>query len=468
MSAQPSTVPQFPDNRRESFLERPLPSSDESERVILGAILLDNSVIAQVAETLLPDEFYSPFHRMVYKGMLSLFQQGKTIDPILINEELKHIGDITFMGGISTITNLTFGLPHFTKIDEYIRIVQDHAKRRNLARACAALQASALDETLSAQELFDRAEQEIFSLSHEKTKHVAEDVRSLIHTVAVKHRDIAERIVRGEKLAVGVTTGLADLDKITGGWRRGDLIIMAGRPSMGKTSLGVQCAVRAAMSDDDEYKTAIFSLEMTKEQLANRILCGEARVDSFRWQQGYARTAEFERVAEAVGEFPFGRCFIDDEAGITPMQLRAKCRRLITEHKRLDLVVVDYLGMMNPSTKVRNQSLVQQIGDITKELKAVAKDLDLPILVLSQLSRAPEGRNPPRPILSDLRDSGAIEQDADVVLFVYREEYYEQLRTEENNGLAEIIVAKQRNGPTDTVATAFLREFTRFENFVQG
>lgn len=466
MSAQPSTVPQFPDNRRESFLERPLPSSDESERVILGAILLDNSVIAKVAETLLPDEFYSPFHKIVYKGMLSLFQQGKTIDPILINEELKRIGDITFMGGISTITNLTFGLPHFTNIDEYIRIVQDHAKRRNLARACAALQASALDETLSAQELFDRAEQEIFSLSHEKTKHVAEDVTVLLNSTAVKYKDITERIARGEKVAVGVTTGLADLDAITGGWRRGDLIIMAGRPSMGKTSLGVQCAVRAAMSNEDNYKAAVFSLEMTKEQLANRILCGESRVNGFQWQKGWVRRDGWQRVAETVNNFPFGRLFIDDEAGITPMQLRAKCRRLITEHKRLDLVVVDYLGLMNPSTKVRNQSLVQQIGDITKELKAIAKDLDVPILVISQLSRAPEARNPPKPILSDLRDSGAIEQDADVVLFIYREEYYN--KTDENAGLAEVIVAKQRNGPTDTVATAFLREFTRFENFVQG
>ncbi len=464
MSTQPTSVPQFPDNRRENFLERPLPSSDESERVILGAILLDNSVIAKVAETLLPEEFYSPFHRMVYKAMLSLFQQGKRIDPILIGENIKEQGDVTFLGGVSTITNLTFGLPHFTDIDKYIEIVQDKAKRRDFARHCAAMQVAALDESLPSDQLFDNAEQELFKLNHQKNKHVAEDATALLNKTAVKHKEITERIARGEKFAVGVTTGLTDLDEILGGWRRGDLIVLAGRPSMGKTSLGVQCAVRAAMSDQDNYKAAVFSLEMTKEQLANRILCGEARVSGTQWQRGWVRTEGWERVAETVGTFPFGRLFVDDEPGITPMQLRAKCRRLITEHKRLDLVVVDYLGLMNPSTKVRNQSTVQTIGDITKELKAVAKDLDVPILVLSQLSRAPEGRNPPKPILSDLRDSGHIEQDADVVLFIYREEYYD--KTDENAGLAEIIVAKQRNGPTEDVKTAFLREFTRFENFI--
>ena len=234
---------------------------------------------------------------------------------------------------------------------------------------------------------------------------------------------------------------------------------------MGKTSFGVQNAVSAALSEQDNYVSAIFSLEMTKEQLASRILCGEARVNSFQWQKGWVDVSGWERIAGVVSDFPLGRLYIDDEAGITPMQLRAKCRRIIAEKKRLDLVVVDYLGLMRPSVHVKNQGPVQVISAITAELKAIAKDLQVPIVALCQLSRSPEARNPPIPILSDLRDSGSIEQDADVVLFLYRESYYH--KTDDNAGLADVIVAKQRNGPTDTVCTAFIKEYTRFENFIK-
>lgn len=448
----------FPTNR-EAYLEKPLPSSEESERVILGSILLDNDVMPQAAETLTPGDFYSPLNRRVFAAMLALFQRQSKIDPILIGEELKKEGSLESIGGTSTITNLTFGLPHFSNLDEYIKVVSDKATIRQIIRITDAIKGRALAEEDDIDVIKDEAERSIFEVCESG---IAKEKPQIISELAFTSlTNKAELIKSGVKMS-GIPTGLKDLDQHIGGWKAPDLTILAGRPSMGKTALGTQFAMRAAT---DGRVVAFFSLEMSKEQLVSRIMCSEAKVSLFRYNNAYVMDGEWSRLKEAYEfELRERKLFIDDEPAISPMKLMAKCRRIYAEQKRLDLVVVDYLGLMSGST--RTESRLQEVSAISRELKAVAKHLSVPVIALSQLSRAPEGRTDKRPINSDLRESGSIEQDADNTLFVFREEYYG--RTDTNAGIAEIIIGKQRNGPTGTIKTAWQGEYTRFENLYGG
>jgi replicative DNA helicase len=449
----------FPDNRREQYLEKPLPSSEDSERVILGAILLDNAVIAQAVEHLRPEDFYSPQNRRVFAAMIALFEKQKQIDPILIGEELKKEGSLDAMGGIATITNLTFGLPHFSDVEEYIKVVKDKAVVRNLIRTCNAITSEALAEEDDAEVILDHAEQLIFALAEARTRQSFSRVAPVAERVLARVQEYA----KGEGTGItGLSTGFRELDEMTSGLQRTDLVIVAGRPSMGKTALCLTLAQNAALYS--KAVVAVFSLEMSKEQLVTRMLASEAHINAHRFRTGHLMTNEWERLANAIGTLSDARLFIDDTPGVSVLEMRAKCRRLAAEQKQLDLVVVDYLQLMGGSR--RTESRQQEVSQISRELKALAKELDVPVVALSQLSRAPEARNPPKPLMSDLRESGSIEQDADVVAFIYREDYYKE--TEENKGLAELIVAKQRNGPTGTVRLAFLKEFTRFENYFGG
>ncbi len=450
----------FPDNRREQYLEKPLPSSDESERVILGAILLDNAVIAQAIEHVKPEDFYSPFHRRVYAAMIALFEKQRQIDPILIGEELKKEGALETIGGVSTITNLTFGLPHFTNVDEYVRVVRDKAMMRNLVRTCNAITSEALEEALDAETVVDNAEQQIFALAEARTRQSFSRIAPIADRVLARVKEHAEQ--GGSHGITGLSTGFYELDEYLSGLQRTDLVIVAGRPSMGKTAFCLNIAQNAALQKG--AIVALFSLEMSKEQLVTRMLASEAKVNAHRFRTGHLMTNEWERLAGAVGVLSDARIHIDDTPGISVLEMRAKCRRLAAEQKGLDLIVIDYLQLMGGGK--RTESRQQEVSQISRELKALAKELDVPVVALSQLSRAPEARNPPKPLMSDLRESGSIEQDADVVAFIYREDYYGE--TEENRGLAEVILAKQRNGPTGTVKLAFLKEFTRFENYFSG
>ena len=450
----------FPDNRREQYLEKPLPSSDESERVILGAILLDNAVIAQAIEHVKPEDFYSPFHRRVYAAMIALFEKQRQIDPILIGEELKKEGALETIGGVSTITNLTFGLPHFTNVDEYVRVVRDKAMMRNLVRTCNAITSEALEEALDAETVVDNAEQQIFALAEARTRQSFSRIAPIADRVLARVKEHAEQ--GGSHGISGLSTGFYELDEYLSGLQRTDLVIVAGRPSMGKTAFCLNIAQNAALQKG--AIVALFSLEMSKEQLVTRMLASEAKVNAHRFRTGQLMTYEWERLAGAVGVLSDARIHIDDTPGISVLEMRAKCRRLAAEQKGLDLIVIDYLQLMGGGK--RTESRQQEVSQISRELKALAKELDVPVVALSQLSRAPEARNPPKPLMSDLRESGSIEQDADVVAFIYREDYYGE--TEENRGLAEVILAKQRNGPTGTVKLAFLKEFTRFENYFSG
>ncbi|MBP6005181.1 MAG: replicative DNA helicase [Pyrinomonadaceae bacterium] len=449
----------FPDSRREQFLEKPLPSSEDSERVILGAILLDNTVIAQAVEHLKPEDFYSPLNRRVFAAMIALFEKQKQIDPILIGEELKKEGSLESIGGTSTITNLTFGLPHFSNVEEYIKVVRDKAVVRNLIRTCNSITSEALAEEDDAEAILDHAEQQIFALAEARTRQSFSRIAPVAERVLTRVREYAAGAATG---ITGLSTGFTELDEITSGLQRTDLVIVAARPSMGKTALCLTLAQNAALHSN--AVVAVFSLEMSKEQLVTRMLASEARINAHRFRTGHLMTNEWERLGHSIGTLSDARIFIDDTPGISVLEMRAKCRRLAAEQKQIDLIVVDYLQLMSGGK--RTESRQQEVSQISRELKALAKELDVPVVALSQLSRAPEARSPPKPLMSDLRESGSIEQDADVVAFIYREDYYKQ--TEENQGLAELIIAKQRNGPTGTVRLAFLKEFTRFENYYGG
>ncbi|HEX8734628.1 MAG TPA: replicative DNA helicase [Pyrinomonadaceae bacterium] len=445
-----------PEFAREQFLEKPLPSSPESERVILGAILLDNTLISQAIELLGQDDFYSPLHRRVFRAMSNLFERGTRIDPILIGEELRKEGQLENIGGVATITNLTYGLPHFSNIAHYAKIVHDKAVVRNLIKVCNQITSEALAEEEDAEVVLDHAEQAIFALADERTRQGFSHIKPVAETVLAKVQEYARR---ESHALTGLSTGFRDLDQMTSGLQQTDLIIVAARPSMGKTALCLTLAQNAATLEN--AVVAVFSLEMSKEQLVMRMLSSEAKVDAHRFRSGFLTRDEWGRLAEAIGTLSEAKIFIDDTAGISVLEMRAKTRRLIAEQKKLDLIVVDYLQLMSGSR--RTESRQQEVSAISRELKGLAKELGVPVVALSQLSRAPEARNPPKPMMSDLRESGSIEQDADVVAFIYRDDYYKP--TEENAGIAEIIVSKQRNGPTGTVKLAFLKEFTRFENY---
>src|SRR5919206_2582037 len=444
-----------PDPVRDSALERSLPSSPDTERALLGSILLDNTLIAQAIEMLRPTDFYVPSHRRIFTAMIALFERGSEINPVLIADELRRDNSLDSSGGVLFLTNLTYGLPHVTSIAQYAKVVRGKSLLRQLVKVANKITAEALEEEDEPQNILDHAEHAIFALADERIrqgfehiKHPAE--RVLEKAEAVEHRDL---------IVTGVATGFRRLDELTSGLQKQDLVVIAARPSMGKTSLALALAQHAAI--ESKAVVGVFSLEMSAEALAMRILCSEANVDAQKFRSGFLSNEEWARLGKALGKLGDARIFIDDTPAISVLEMRAKARRLATEQKQLDLIVVDYLQLMSSSTR-RFESRQQEVSQISRELKSLAKELNIPLIALSQLSRAPENRTDHRPQLADLRESGSIEQDADVVAFIYREEQYN--RTEENAGIAELIVAKQRNGPTGTVKLAFLKEFTRFEN----
>ena len=439
---------------RDQFLERPMPHSAEAERAILGSIILDNALISQAIELLKEEDFYVQSHRRIFNAMSSLFERGSEINPILIGEDLRREGALETVGGVAFITNLTYGLPHFANIAHYAKVVRDKSLLRNLIKATNKITSAALEEEDEAEIILDQAEQAIFALADERTRQGFSHVKPVADTLLEKVQEMAGR----SAVLTGLTTGFHDLDQMTSGLQPSDLIVVAARPSMGKTSMCLTIAQNAAIHA--QAVVGIFSLEMSKESLVMRMLSSEAHVDAHRFRNGFLSRDEWARLAGALGTLAEAKIFIDDTPGISVLEMRAKARRLAAEQKKLDLIIVDYLQLMSGSR--RAESRQQEVSQISRELKALAKELSVPLIALSQLSRAPESRTDHRPQLADLRESGAIEQDSDVVAFIYREEQYN--RTEENAGIAEIIVAKQRNGPTGVVKLAFLKEFTRFEN----
>jgi replicative DNA helicase len=443
------------DTAREQMLERPLPHSAEAERAILGAVILDNSLVNQAVELLRPEDFYIRAHQLVFRAMIALSERGSQIDYLLVSEELRREGVLEQTGGVPFLSELTYGLPHFTNVAAYAKVVKGKSLMRQLVKVANKVTSEALEEEDEPEIILDHAEQMIFALADERTRQGFAHIKPVADQLLEKVQEMAGR----SAMLTGLTSGFTELDQMTSGLQPSDLIIVAARPSMGKTSLCLTLAQNAAIQAG--AVVGVFSLEMSKESLVMRMLCSEGRVDAHRFRSGYLSRDEWARLAGALGTLADARIFIDDTPGISVLEMRAKARRLAAEQKRLDLIVVDYLQLMSGSSR-RVESRQQEVSQISRELKALAKELNVPLVALSQLSRAPESRSDHKPQLSDLRESGSIEQDADLVAFIFREEQYN--RTEENAGIAELIIAKQRNGPTGTVKLAFLKEFTRFEN----
>lgn len=439
----------------EVLSEKGLPANVLAERSVLGAVLMDGAAFNHAAEVLRPEDFHLDSHRKIYRAMRELSQVNRAIDFITLGEALERTSELEMVGGHAYLISLTDGLPRSVNVEHYARIVKDRSLLRQLLAVANEIATECLAGTEESASILDRAQKLIFDVAEERVKEgltsVAEITGPLLDRLDAMH---------GQEIT-GLKTGFHALDQLTAGMHPADLIIIAARPSMGKTSLSMNIVENVCLA---ENKTAaVFSLEMSKVQLVLRMLCSTARVNAHRMRMGFLDRDDIERLTEAAARLAQTSVYIDDTAGIDITTLRAKCRRLKAE-RGLDLVMIDYMQLMGSTSRVENRNL--EISAISRGLKGLAKELNVPVIALSQLSRASEQRKGEhRPILSDLRESGSIEQDADVVAFIYRDEVYN--RDSEDKGKAEIIVAKQRNGPTDTVKLAFLRDFTRFESLAE-
>jgi replicative DNA helicase len=438
------------------FFDKGLPSNLEAERSILGAILLDNSVCNQAMEMMRRDDFFLDSHRRIYDKMILLSERGSSIDLVTLSEELRRATEFEQVGGATYIASLIDGVPRTDTIEPYVKIVKSKAILRKLITASNQIIARAFDEEDDPEVILDQAEQLIFQIAEDRVRAGFQHIGD----VAQRRLEQIEQMSGRAEMITGVPTGFTDFDQMTSGLQRQDLVIIAARPSMGKTALALNMALYAAKNGNT---VGIFSLEMSAEQLVSRLLCAEARVDAHRLRTGYLNQEEWARLADALRRLCETKIFIDDTPGASVLEMRAKTRRLKAEHG-LDLLIIDYMQLM--SGRGRIESRQQEVSQISRDLKILAKELDVPVISLSQLSRATETRSDHKPQLSDLRESGSIEQDADVVCFIYRDEVYNP--TDENRGTAELIVGKQRNGPTGSVMLAFLKEFTRFENMWRG
>jgi replicative DNA helicase len=436
-------------------LRRVPPQSLEAEESVLGGVLLDNTALDRVTELLHPDDFYRGVHKKLFRAMLDLSERGEPVDLITLSEALRARGDLTDIGGASYLAALTERVPTAANIVHYARIVRDRSILRRLISVSTEIATSGYESGGDVAELLDRAEQLIFDITERQVRLSF----SKIADVLVGSLKTIEQLYEQKQAVTGVATGFADLDALTSGLQPSDLIIVAGRPSMGKTAFCLNIAENAAMRSD--VGVAVFSLEMSKEQLAMRMLCSEARVDLARVRTGHLSEREFPKLAMAAGRLADAPIYVDDTPALSVLELRAKARRLKRDPAaKLGLIIVDYIQLMRSSEG--KDSREQEISEISRSLKALAKELSLPVVALSQLNRQVESRHPPIPRLADLRESGAIEQDADVICFLYREEYY--VEDSDKKGMAEVILSKQRNGPTGNVELTFLKEFTRFEN----
>jgi replicative DNA helicase len=433
--------------------EHTLPSNLEAERTVLGAILVDNAAFNSAAEILSREDFYRDAHRRIFEAMAVLAERSQPVDLVTLKDELTRRSALEAVGGATFLAGLVDGVPRITSVEHWSRLIKEKAVLRNLIHAGNRIVQSCYEGEDEASTLLDRAEKAIFDIAERRIRQGFVDMGEIVKE---SFRTI-DQLSQSKDVVTGLATGFVDIDEMTSGLQKGELVIVAGRPAMGKTSFCLNVAQNVALRTGET--AGIFSLEMSRAQLALRMLCSDARIDAHRLRTGKLTEKDWARLAKAYTDLSQARIYIDDSATITPLEMRAKCRRLKAEHN-LGLVMVDYLQLVTSSGRVENRQ--QELSAISRSMKGLAKELDVPVLALSQLSRAPEARTDRRPQLSDLRESGALEQDADIVMFIYREEEYKA--TDENRGIAEIIIGKQRNGPTGNRKLAFIKEFTRFEN----
>lgn len=443
------------------------PQAIEVEEAVLGAMLIEHEAATIALQMLKPGDFYKPAHRYIFETIFELYERDNPLDLLTVENELRDKKLLDQAGGSSYLSDLTRSVSSAANIDYHSQIIAEKAVKRNLILNCSEVIKNAYDTTSDAYDLLDSAEQKIFDLSNSKSRANAQAIGDVLKDTLQYLEEI-----RGKPSGItGVPTGL-DVDKLTSGFQPGDLVIIAARPSMGKTAFVLTAARNAALHMDENLQTnvALFSLEMSNQSLVQRLLTMEGRINAQSARSGRLKDDEFKRLIDAAGRLFTARIFIDDTPSISVMELRTKCRRLKSEHD-IGMVIVDYLQLMTASVK-ENSNREQEIATISRGLKALAKELDVPVVALSQLSRAVEQRGgDKRPQLSDLRESGSIEQDADVVMFLYRPEYYGIKTTAEGHstkGLAEIIIGKQRNGPTGAKRLYFVEDYARFENFSQS
>jgi len=427
----------------------------EAEQSVLGAILLENEALIKAIELLQVDDFYQESHRQIYGAMIDLYEKNTPVDQITLTEHLKQKNKLAEVGGLTYVAELADKIPTAANIEYYAKIVRQKAILRNLITSATGIVAKATSGEEDIEAILDFSEKTIFQISEHQIKPSYYPLKGILHSTF----KAIEKLYEKKELITGVATGFTDLDEKTSGFQPSDLIIIAGRPSMGKTAFCLNVAQHAAT--ENQVPTVIFSLEMSKEQLALRMLCSEAKVDNHKLRSGFIAENEWGKLTLAAGRLAEASIYIDDTAGMSVFEMRAKARRLQAEHG-LGMIIVDYLQLMSGS-KSRSDSREQEISEISRSLKALAKELSVPVLALSQLNRRLEDRTDKRPYMADLRESGAIEQDADVIIFIYRDEVYHP-DSEETKGTAEIIIGKQRNGPTGVVTLTFKNEFTRFEN----
>ncbi|MEQ1573151.1 MAG: replicative DNA helicase [Vicinamibacterales bacterium] len=439
--------------------ERTLPHNLEAERSVLGAILVHNDAFNLATQVIDAGDFYRDAHRRIFDKMVALNERHQAIDFVTLKEELARGGDLDEVGGPAYVASLADGVPRATNVEYYARIVKEKATLRNLIYAASKILTNAYEADQESDLILDEAESAIFSVADDRLKAGFIPMRDLVKESFPK----IEQLFEQKRLITGVPTGFVDLDEMTRGFQAGDLLIIAARPSMGKTSLVLNIAQHVATQP--AHSVGFFSLEMSKESLFIRLLTAEAQIDSHRLMSGAIGQKDYGRISHALETLSAMKLYIDDTANISVLEMRAKARRLQSEHG-LSMLVVDYIQLMTGRGRFENRTL--ELASISRSLKGLAKELGVPIVVLSQLSRAPEARADHRPQLSDLRESGALEQDADVVMLIFREDAYNRDPNHPDAGIAELILAKQRNGPTGVVRLAFLREQTRFANLAAG
>ncbi|WP_183359592.1 replicative DNA helicase [Geomonas limicola] len=435
------------------------PQSVEAEMSILGGILVDNEAINRALEILRPDDFYRESHRKIMQSMIELNERGEPCDLITMSTILKKKGELEEVGGGAYLATLVDFVPMAANIAYYCKIVKEKSITRKLISAATDIATQGYEDKVNVEELLDGAQKVIFEIAENKIQRayfpVSEILKDTIKNI--------ELLYEKKELVTGVPTGYLDLDKMTAGFHAGDLVIIAGRPAMGKTTFAINAAEYAAIDSEKTYPAAIFSLEMPKEQLVERLLCSLARVDLSRLRTGHLNENDWPKLTKAAGRLHDSKIFIDDTPSLSIMELRAKARRLKSEHN-IGIIVIDYLQLMRGGPNPESRQ--QEISDISRSLKGLAKELSIPVVALSQLNRGLEQRTDKRPMMSDLRESGAIEQDADIIMFVFREEVYDK-ENEDLKGKAEVIIGKHRAGPTGTVHLAFRGEYTRFENLAR-